>query len=197
MSGRWSQEQLETLRQSRDRYLAQDRIAHYDEVLLEVVGRASDTGHVSKADIGALLFWKRLRADTPWASELHLCSDAFVRATTGEAREAMAAHADAYGAARAGRSALVTLPGFRVGDALASAVLTALAPERMAVYDRRAHSGLRLLGVSITDGAGRYGEYMRAVDDLGAALRESGEEWTNRDVDVALFTSGKGVGSGG
>ncbi|MFF8882092.1 hypothetical protein [Streptomyces flaveolus] len=40
-------------------------------------------------------------------------------------------------AARDGRAALSGLPGFTPGDALASAVLTAAAPDSMAVYDRR------------------------------------------------------------
>jgi hypothetical protein len=52
--------------------------------------------------------------------------------------------------AQAGRAALAPLPGFRTGDALASAVLTAAAPDRMAVYDWRAHTALHTLGVSPT-----------------------------------------------
>ncbi|MFF1594730.1 hypothetical protein ACFVY0_42685 [Streptomyces sp. NPDC058286] len=43
---------------------------HYDETLQHVTQRARDSGDIGKADIGALLMWKRLRADTPWAAEL-------------------------------------------------------------------------------------------------------------------------------
>ena len=34
----------------------------YDQVLHVVAGRVRDSGSVGKEDIGALLFWKRLRA---------------------------------------------------------------------------------------------------------------------------------------
>ncbi|MGJ3558078.1 hypothetical protein ACR6C2_00585 [Streptomyces sp. INA 01156] len=40
--------------------------AHYDELLHHVAHRAQAEGSLGKADIGALLLWKRLRADTPW-----------------------------------------------------------------------------------------------------------------------------------
>ncbi|MFI8075956.1 hypothetical protein ACIF85_45580 [Streptomyces sp. NPDC086033] len=45
-------------------------------------------------------------------------------------------------AARTGRSIMAQLPGFRTGDAVASAILTAAAPTPMAVYDRRAQHAL-------------------------------------------------------
>lgn len=48
-------------------------------------------------------------------------------------------------AARAGRAAPSGLPGFASGDALPSAALTAAAPHRTAVYDRRTHTALRSL----------------------------------------------------
>ncbi|WP_156213494.1 hypothetical protein [Lentzea aerocolonigenes] len=41
--------------------------AAYDEVLTEVTARVSTTRSIGKSDIGALLMWKRLRADTPGA----------------------------------------------------------------------------------------------------------------------------------
>lgn len=44
--------------------------AHYDDVLHEVSHGPSHPGSIGKADVGALLFWKRLRADTPWVSQL-------------------------------------------------------------------------------------------------------------------------------
>lgn len=69
-------------------------------------------------------------------------------------------------AAQASRAALASLPGFRTGDALASAVLTAAAPDRMAVYDRRAHNGLRTLGIPLSHAPGRYSRYIEAIDQL-------------------------------
>lgn len=55
----------------------------YDEVLHEVSDRVASQGSLGKADIGALLFWKRLRADTPWAGQLSSMTDAAVRDVTG------------------------------------------------------------------------------------------------------------------
>ncbi|CAM5452111.1 hypothetical protein SAFG77S_02609 [Streptomyces afghaniensis] len=73
------------------------------------------------------------------------------------------------------------LPGFRTGDALASAVLTAAAPTRMAVYDRRVQHALDDLGLTLTRAPGRYGRYMQLLDDL---LKHGGPRtggWTGRD----------------
>lgn len=52
-------------------------------------------------------------------------------------------------AATAGRSALSPLPGFDSGDALASALLLAAVPARMAVSDRRSQAGLEILGYAL------------------------------------------------
>ncbi len=57
--------------------------------------------------------------------------------------------------AHAGRAALSGLPGFVRGDALASALLLAAAPDRMAIYDRRAHAGLHRLGLRLSNARGR------------------------------------------
>jgi hypothetical protein len=54
----------------------------YDEVLVEVTARISTTGSIGKSDIGALLMWKRLRADTPWARRLMSTPEAEVRTVT-------------------------------------------------------------------------------------------------------------------
>lgn len=190
MTAPLTQEQLDELRGARAAYLAQDGIEHYDEVLQEITARAQTTGDLGKADIGALLFWKRLRADTRWVTSLHLTSDSAVRAITRQARGAMADLKDVAAAASAGRSALSELPGFRTGDALAAAVLTALNPSRMAIYDVRAHAGLRRLGHVLDDKAGRYSRYMAHVENLALALSCPGDQWTNRDVDLALFWLG-------
>ncbi len=119
---------------------------HYDEVLDQVAQRAHSEGSIGKADIGALLLWKRLRVDTRWASALMATADAEVRRATAAAMTAVLdASVSLSEAARAGRGALAGLPGYTRGDALASTVLTAAAPHRMAVYDRRAHASLRSL----------------------------------------------------
>jgi hypothetical protein len=93
-------------------------------------------------------------------------------------------------AARVGRGIIAELPGFRTGDALASAVLTAAAPQRMAVYDRRVQRALDTLGLTLTPTPGRYGRYLQLLDDLlhhGAARTDG---WTARDIDIALYRTG-------
>ncbi|MEU6887922.1 hypothetical protein ABZ918_22410 [Streptomyces viridosporus] len=89
-------------------------------------------------------------------------------------------------AARAGRAALAGLPGFASGDAPASAVLTAAAPDRRAVYDRRAHAGLRSLGIPLAHSRGRYGRCIDAIDRLLAAAPGPVRSWTPRETDTAL-----------
>ncbi|MFD0396615.1 hypothetical protein ACFVHI_00805 [Kitasatospora sp. NPDC127121] len=163
----------------------------YDEVLWEVAQRAEESGSLGKLDIGALVVWKRLSARTRWASALMGLPDAQVRAATGQAMEVVRDTSRSRGqAAQAGRAALVTLPGFYKGDALASAVLTAAAPHRMAVYDSRAQRGLESLGLTLTDNPGRYGRYMDLLDKLLTHKGSFGPSWTVRDIDIALFWIG-------
>lgn len=163
----------------------------YDEVFVEVSERVGDSASIGKADIGALLFWKRLRADTRWVRDLMAMRDTEVRLVTNKA--VVAVNDTSKGvpaAASAGRAALSTLPGFARGDALASALLTAAAPERMAVYDRRAQRGLEALGLSLSAARGRYGRYMRIVGDLSSAAKHHGHDWSAREVDLALYSLG-------
>ncbi|ALO05673.1 hypothetical protein AQF52_0071 [Streptomyces venezuelae] len=161
---------------------------HYDETLQEVTRRACTSGSIGKADIGALLMWKRLRADTPWAAELMALADTDVRHATAAATTAARDTTLSRSAgAQAGRAALAHLPGFRTGDALASAILTAAAPDRMAIYDRRAHSGLRTLGIPLSHAPGRYSRYIETIDQLLAAAPAPIHTWTPRDMDTALY----------
>ncbi|MFE7445915.1 hypothetical protein ACFU7X_36325 [Streptomyces chartreusis] len=161
---------------------------YYDETLQQVTQRACEDGSIGKADIGALLMWKRLRADTPWAAELMALADADVRRATAAATTAVRdTSVSRRTSARAGRAALASLPGFRTGDALASAVLTAAAPDRMAIYDRRAHSALRSLGIALSHAPGRYSRYMEAIDRLLAAAPAPVRGWSARDMDTALY----------
>ncbi|MEV6841772.1 hypothetical protein AB0N17_46650 [Streptomyces sp. NPDC051133] len=161
---------------------------YYDETLQEVTRRACTSGSIGKADIGALLMWKRLRADTPWAAELMALADTDVRRATAAATTAARdTTLSSSSAAQASRAALASLPGFRTGDALASAVLTAAAPDRMAIYDRRAHSGLRTLGITLSHAPGRYSRYIEAIDQLLADAPAQIRNWTARDMDTALY----------
>ena len=117
--------------------------------------------------------------------------DTHVRAVTGRAvTAALNTTVSRSEAARTGRGIIAELPGFHTGDALASAVLTAAAPTRMAVYDRRVQHALDGLGLTLTPAPGRYGRYLQLLDDLlrhGAARADG---WTARDIDTALYWTG-------
>lgn len=170
---------------------AEERISlYYDEVFHEVAGRASQAESVGKADIGALVVWKRLRADTPWVSKLMSLPDRDVRAATREAI-AIARVGPVANAASDSRESLRQLPGFSSGTALASAVLTAACPERLAVYDRRAKSGLNYLGLTLTGKEERfYGLYMHLVEQCRSEMAAVGRRATARQIDLALFMLG-------
>lgn len=163
----------------------------YDEVLVEVAARVGSEGSIGKSDIGALLFWKRLRADARWVRRLMSMPDLEVRATTARAVDAVRdPNASTPVAAREGRRLLSSLPGFTTGDALASAVLVAAAPHRMAVYDKRAHRGLELLGETLSSSRGRYGRYMQLIEELLVLAHQHEDTWLARDVDLALYWIG-------
>ncbi len=161
----------------------------YDEVLDEVVARAEQQKSLGKADIGALLLWKRLRGDSPAMKALLVTPNETVRAATGES--ITAARDQAFStpeAASRARSALSPLPGFARGDALASAVIVAANPARFAVYDRRAHHGLASLGIALSNAPGRYSRYMDIVGQVVEQSADRGDALTPRQVDLALFT---------
>ncbi|KIA73423.1 hypothetical protein ANMWB30_23500 [Arthrobacter sp. MWB30] len=163
----------------------------YDEVLTEVAGRIRESRSIGKSDIGALVFWKRLRADTPWVTDIMSLPEHHVRATTAKAVAAVNDHTvRTPQAASNGRRALSDLPGFSTGDALASALLFASAPHRMAVYDRRAQTGLQELDLSLSAKPGRYSRYMELVDALCTTARKNNHDWIPRDVDIALYQLG-------
>jgi hypothetical protein len=176
---------------ARASYLA-DVSPHYDEVLHEVAQRTEHADSLSKTDIAALVVWKRLSAQTRWVTDLMSLPDTHVRAVTGRAVTAVRNTTISRSeAARTGRGIIAELPGFHTGDALASAVLTAAAPQRMAVYDRRVQHALDDLGLTLTPAPGRYGRYLQLLDDLlrhGAARADG---WTARDIDTALYWTGR------
>lgn len=180
----------DTLIPARASYLA-DVSPHYDEVLNNVAQRTEHTGSLGKTDIAALVVWKRLSAQTRWVTDLMSLPDTHVRAVTERAvtavRDTTLTRSDA---ARTGRDIIAELPGFRTGDALASAVLTAAAPQRMAVYDRRVQHALDTLRLPLTPTPGRYGRYLQLLDELlhhGAARADG---WSARDIDTALYWTG-------
>lgn len=183
---------LDQLAGARERYLA-TVTSHYDDILTDITARASDTGALGKSDIGALLLWKRLRADTRWAAALMDTPDHDVRTHTAimivAARDTTHTPGEAAGAARA---ALTPLPGFTTGDALASALILAAAPTRMAIYDRRAHHALTHLNIPLTNASGRYRRYITIATHLADQLTtHTGTPWTPRHVDTALYVLGK------
>lgn len=165
---------------------------HYDEVFHDVVQRTEHAGSLGKTDIAALVVWKRLSAQTRWVTELMSLPDTHVRAVTERAVTAVRDTALTPGeAARTGRGIIWELPGFRTGDALASAILTAAAPHRMAVYDRRVQHALDTLGLTLSPTPGRYGRYLQLLDDLLHHGGAPADGWTARDIDTALYWTGR------
>ncbi|WP_458246816.1 hypothetical protein [Streptomyces sp. MAI_2237] len=180
----------DTLIPARADYLAHVS-PHYDEVLHDVAQRTEHAGSLGKTDIAALVVWKRLSAQTRWVSALMSLPDTHVRAATERAVTAVRDTALTRSeAARTGRGIIAELPGFHTGDALASAVLTAAAPHRMAVYDRRVQHALDTLHLTLTSTPGRYGRYLQLLDDL---LHHSAAPagWSARDIDTALYWTGR------
>lgn len=162
--------------------------ACYDEPLQEVIDRVKRSGSLGKADLGALYLWKRIPRGK-WASQLLSMPDERVRAATATmvtaARNKALLVPQAAGSARSG---LVSLPGMQHGDAFASTAILAAAPDRMAVYDRRAHRGLGKVCLDLSDEPGRYARYMDLVEQCRAELRQhGGGNRAAREVDLALY----------
>ncbi len=166
---------------------------HYDEVFNDVAERVRENGYATKLDLGALVLWKRLQANTRWASRLGATADATVRDVT---RRALSVYrdgpvSDAPARAQAARSVLAELPGFAHGDAFVSALLTAFDRENLAVYDRRADYALRtVLARPVRSGRGHYGRYIAEVHSLRTLVSEPDNVWTARDIDTALYMLG-------
>lgn len=178
------------------RYRTRNADGVYDETLNVVVERVRDVGYLTKADIGSLVLWKRISAQTRWASKLGLTADTCVREITSRAYEL--ANDQSRSTPEAGQEArwvLNSLPGMSSGSegALASAVLVACAPDRMAVWDRRVKQALALpaVGMPVETGNRYYGRYLEKVGVLASALeRELGGPVSSRDVDLALWELG-------
>ena len=166
---------------------------HYDEVFNNVAERVRENGYATKLDLGGLVLWKRLQANTRWASRLGATADAKVRDVSGRALSVYRDDplSDVPARAQAARSALAELPGFAHGDAFVSALLTAFDRENLAVYDRRADYALSaVLERRVRGGRGHYGRYIEEVHSLRELVSEPGDMWTARDVDTALYMLG-------
>ena len=163
---------------------------HYDDVFREVQRRVTAVGSIGKSDIAMLSFWKRLRADTRWVRKLLGLGDVEVRRVTGPAVIA-AREGDPIEAAGRARELLRPLPGFAQGAALASALLTAASPTRLAVYDKRARKGLGELELELADKPPLfYARYMMLIEQCRAEAADLGHRWSPRDVDLALYMLG-------
>lgn len=79
-----------------------------------------------------------------------------------------------------------------VGESInVSGQYMAAAPDRLAVYDKRAQAATGRLGLTLAARPGRYGRYMQLVEDLRRELRDAhGVTWSARDVDMALYWLG-------
>ncbi|MGV9341228.1 hypothetical protein [Streptomyces sp. NPDC003688] len=181
----------DTLIPARASYLT-DVSPHYDDVLHEVAQRTEHAGSLGKTDIAALVVWKRLSAQTRWVTALMSLPDPHVRAVSKRAVTAVRnTTVSPSEAARTARGIIAELPGFHTGDALASAILTAAAPTRMAVYDRHVQHALDTLGLTLTPAPGRYGRYLQLLDDLLQHGRTRAAGWSARDIDTALYWTGR------
>lgn len=165
----------------------------YDETLHAVIARAKAEHSLGKADIGSLVLWKRVPAQTGWAKKFMLTPDREVR----EATHAAFAASNNSGlsipdSGNAAREALRVLPGMTTRVSIASAVLLALSPERMAVWDSRVRTALQAAGLYSDPRKGFYGEYLRTTLCLADAMHEADPQkgsFTPRDVDLALYAA--------
>jgi len=60
----------------------------------------------------------------------------------------------------------------------------------LAVYDSRAHRGLSRLSLQLNHRPGRYGRYMALLEQCRQELAASGQAWSAREVDLALYQLG-------
>ena len=166
----------------------------YDETLHDVIGRVATAGCLSKTDLGALFFWNYpdRRMDREVAVHVGRRGPQDHRSSRHRCPRSAA---DVPQAARRARQALLDLPGAATGDPFASAVILAAAPDRIAIYDYRAHRGLWLVGLCLTDGSGLDYRYMKLVEQCRAEMLAHGHGyWTAREVDLALYTLGEHKG---
>ena len=185
------EQRCDTLAAALKEYRSMER-PEYDETLHDIIGRVATVGSLGKTDLGALLLWKRIRIGA-WAEELLSMPDGDVRKITATAVAAACnQELTVPEAARSARQALLKLPGATTADAFASAVIMVAAPDRMAIYDYRAHLGLWRVGLGLAEGTRLYCRYMALMELCREELLNHGPgKWTARNVDLALFTHGR------
>ncbi|WP_177371003.1 hypothetical protein [Brachybacterium vulturis] len=163
----------------------------YDEVLREVSARVGDQGSIGKADIGALVVWKRSTATAPWSKKLMNTPDAKVREITARAFNLVNDSSKSIpNAGDEARQLLRGIPGLGGGGAIASAVLLAMSPTRMAVWDRRVNKSLKALGRTPKGRRHHYRNYLEIVVDLVEEMQDAiveGQTVVPRQVDLALY----------
>lgn len=186
-------ETLEKLAGSIEAY--DERAVYYDEVFHEVHRRVLSSGSLGKSDLGALVLWKRIQANTKWAERLLLRPEEEVRYVTGEAYSPGKSDEERL-------EILARLDGFRSGkSALASTVLSAWNPGDFGVIDRWSRRSITLFQMWRNDNlypiplAGSimsYTTYLIMVRHMRDQLtEESGKSITARDVDKGLFWIGR------
>lgn len=86
---------------------------------------------------------------------------------------------DLIAAALESRELLRELPGLKRSSPMASAVLTAIRPSGLAVYDRIANRGLKLVELDLAEHEPHhYAAYMRQIEQCRTEAREvRGHEW--------------------
>ncbi len=160
---------------------------HYNEVFHDIAQRTEHTGSLGTTDIAALAIWKRLSTQTRRATELMPLPDTHIRAVTERVVTAVRDHTVPRSeAARTGRGITWEQPGLRTGDTLASALLTATTPHRMAVHNRHAQHTLD----TPTPTPGRHGRYLHLLDNLLHHGAAPADDWTAHDNDTALYQTG-------
>jgi hypothetical protein len=164
---------------------------YYDDVLHEVAARIDASGSVGKSDIATLAFWKRIPTGS-WAERFLSLPEERVRQVTVSAVMA-AREPDVITAASKARELLRDLPGFKRGSPMSSAVLTAIRPDGLAVYDTNANKGLKRIELNLADDASHhYAEYIRRIEQCREEARAvRGHRWTAHGVDLARYVLGK------
>jgi hypothetical protein len=146
---------------------------------MELQASVEQSGSVGKGDIGSLMLWKRLNMSTSWTLDLNDMRDRKVREITGAATKfANDTALTVPEAAKAARERLRRLPGCHSGQTIASTILTAAAPQRMAVYDDHTVAALTRLGIQIPNR--RFSVYMTTVCALAGQVNTSLETWLGR-----------------
>lgn len=177
----------EKLQQLHDEVGKHSQKTPYDDVLHAVRERAKTNGFLTKLDLGALIAWKRIRANAKWVNTLMMTPDREIAEITGRVYAVANGSGSLVERAADSRKILLGLPGAGPSstNAFASAVLTAL-NEDMPVYDTRALTALERLGIGGRKSVRPYSQYVALVEQI----RIAGGFVSNREVDLGLYWLG-------